>query len=93
MLRIISATLFLGALTALVLFSGQQLRVEPASAANVPRELTLQPPRLSCVASCSPGGGGNTYCQGVYSCGAGSVCLSVDNQSHGRCNSGNAGQF
>ena len=33
--------------------------------------------------SCTPGGPGNLVCSAA--CGAGSVCLAIDNQSHGRC--------
>lgn len=44
-----------------------------------------------CVANCSPGGGGNTYCQGVFGCGTGAVCLSNENGG-GHCVAGNGGQ-
>lgn len=63
-----------------------------ARAIQVPAELQLQPRSLSCVANCTPGGAGNTFCQNVFGCGPGSVCLSIDDNSHGRCNSGNGGQ-
>lgn len=58
---------------------------------NVPTSVTVKVPiqnvlcrdGLGQYVSCTPGGNGNLVCSA--SCGAGSVCLSIDGANHGRC--------